>query len=86
MRWQDVVADWLCRAGLRIVRVERIGGGFALCGARLTEVVCKTVARALKGVPRSIARLLVSALESVLRGEGMRCGSGVSAAVEAYGE
>ncbi len=59
------------RAGLRIVRVERIGGVFALCGARLTEVVCKTVARALKGVPRPIARLLVSALYLTMSGASL---------------
>ncbi len=50
------------RAGLQILRMERIGGVFALCGARLTEVVCKTTARALKWAPRPIAYLIVMGL------------------------
>ena len=56
------------RAGLRIVRVERIGGCFALCGARLTEVVCKTTARALKWAPRLLSRLVVSTLYLAMSG------------------
>jgi hypothetical protein len=53
---------------LRIVRVERVGGVFALCGARLTEVVCKTTARALKWGPRIVSRLVVSALYLAMSG------------------
>ncbi|MCS7173061.1 MAG: class I SAM-dependent methyltransferase [Armatimonadetes bacterium] len=52
----------LDRAGLRVVRAERIGGVFALCGARLTEVTCKTLARALKLLPRPLARAAVMGL------------------------
>jgi len=54
------------RAGLRILSTERVGGVFALCGARLTEVTCKTVARALKWIPRSLAHLVVMCLYVVL--------------------
>lgn len=52
----------LDRAGLQILRIDRIGGVFALCGARLTEVVCKTAARALKRIPRLLSHLVVTGL------------------------
>ena len=52
----------LAEAGMRLVRVERIGGVFAMTGARLTEVVCKSLARALKILPAPIRLATVRTL------------------------
>lgn len=52
----------LARAGLETVSVSRIGGVFAMTGARLTEVICKTTARALKFVPTPVRLLIVRTL------------------------
>jgi SAM-dependent methyltransferase len=57
--WLQVI---VARAGLETASVSRIGGVFAMTGARLTEVICKTTARALKFVPTPIRLLIVRVL------------------------
>jgi SAM-dependent methyltransferase len=56
------LATILAQAGVRMAAVERVGGVFALTGARLTEVICKSTARALKVLPVPIRLLIVRVL------------------------